>query len=403
MSRRNILWLIAVAIVVVALLSWALIPTPVAVEIAPVQLGTFVQTVDEQARTRIRDHYVIAAPLSGDVERIALREGDDVAVGAIIARLHPALPALLDSRTELELRRRTEAARAAKEAAEARVARSQVALLQARLEAERSRKLAASRLVAAAKLQTDELVLEQATHELESARADAHVAQHEIDIAMAAQTRARTGQTIGGSVWPLAAPIAGRVLRIQQKSSGTVGVGTPLLELGDPGKLEVLIELLTTDAPSVAAGAPVTLSNWGGPGDLQGRVRRVEPLGFTKISALGVEEQRVNVLVDITSPRERWRSLGEGYRLEARIQVYRKDQVLTVPTGALIRSGQRWFVYAISSKQRARQIPITIGHRNDRIAEVIVGLKQGDRVIVYPSDALRDGVRVTIAVSSSGA
>jgi HlyD family secretion protein len=394
MSRRRVFLFGIAAVLAGALLVWALVPAPIAVEVASVARGPFEQTTDEQARTRIRDHYAVTAPLNGEVERLALREGDDVAAGALVARLHPALPALLDNRTELELRRRVEAARAAKEATDARVARSAIALVQARRDAERSRQLAPSHLVAAAKLESDELALAMATQELESARADAHVAQHDIDIAVAALARAREPGGGTGSVWPVTAPIAGRVLRVQQKSAGTVTVGAPLLELGDPGNLEVLIELLTTEAPLVAAGAPVRFINWGGPTTLSGRVRRIEPWGFTKVSALGVEEQRVNVLVDITSPRKEWDALGEGYRLDARIQVYRRDNALTVPTGALFRMGERWSVYLITTGQRAQRVPVTIGHRNDRVAEVLAGLREGDRVVVYPSDALRDGARV---------
>ena len=401
MGRHRLIWYGIVAVVLAALLVWALVPAPIAVEVAVVARGPFEQTTDEQARTRIRDHYAVTAPLNGELERIALREGDDVAAGALIARLHPALPALLDNRTELELRRRVEAARAAREAAEARVARSAIALVQARSDAERSRQLASSHLVAAAKLEADELTLAMATQELESARADAHVAQHDIDIAVAALARAREPGGGGGSAWPITAPIAGRVLRVQQKSAGTVTVGTPLLELGDPGNLEVLVELLTTEAPLVVAGAPVRLINWGGSTALSGRVRRIEPWGFTKISALGVEEQRVNVLVDITSPRKDWESLGEGYRLDVRIQVYRREDALIVPIGALFRTGDRWSAYVIGAGQRARRVPVTIGHRNDRSAEVLAGLKAGERVVVYPSDALRDGARV--AVGARGA
>jgi len=395
MSRRNMLWIGASALLVAVLVAWAVIPRPVAVDVVSVKRGLFTQTVDEQAKTRIRDHYTVTAPLNGELDRITLREGDDVPVGTIVARLRPALPALLDSRTELELRRRVEAAQAAKEAADARVARSQVAVVQARLDAERSRKLAESHLIAAAKLETDELTLAMATQEVASAKADAHVARHDIDIAIAALARARAGGRGDGSTdWPLAAPIGGRVLRVQQKSGGSVGIGTPLLELGDPGNLEILIELLTTEAPQVTPGAPVRLINWGGPAPLNGQVRRVEPWGFTKVSALGVEEQRVNVLVDIISPRSDWESLGEGYRLDAQIQVYRQAQALIAPTGALLRVGERWHVYAVTPDRRARQVPVTIGHRNDRYAEVLEGLKQGDRVVVYPGDAVRNGVRV---------
>jgi HlyD family secretion protein len=401
MSRRNLLWIAAVGLPVAGLVAWAMVPARIAVEVAAVQRGPFATTVDEQARTRIRDHYSLTAPLAGEVERVALREGDDVAAGSVVAHLRPALPALLDSRTELELRRRVEAARAAMEAAEARVARAQVAQAQARLEAERSRKLAESHVVSAAKLETDELALAMAAQELASARADAHVATHDIDIAVAALARAREAGRGGSSAeWPLTAPISGRVLRVQQKSGGTVSVGTPLLELGDPANLEVLIELLTTEAPQVAPGAPVRLSNWGGPAPLDGRVRRVEPLGFTKVSALGVEEQRVNVIVDLVSPREAWASLGEGYRLDAQIEVYREALALTVPSGALFRNADRWFVYTLTSSARARSTPVTVGRRNDRYAQILGGLREGERVIVYPGDAVRDGARVSVTAGS---
>ncbi|MGB8693084.1 MAG: HlyD family efflux transporter periplasmic adaptor subunit [Steroidobacteraceae bacterium] len=402
MRNRKVYWIVAATLFAAALVGWAFIPAPLAVEVATVQRGLFEQTVDELARTRIRDHYAVSAPLNGEVERITLREGDDVAAGTAIARLRPALPALLDTRTELELRRRVEAARAAKEAADARLARSGVALVQARREAERSRQLAQSQMVAAAKVESDELALAMANQELESARADAHVAQHEIDISVAALARARDGGRGGGTEWSLTAPIAGRVLRVQQKSGGTVGVGTPLIEFGDPANLEVLIELLTTEAPRVVPGAAVRLSNWGGVAPLSGRVRRVEPWGFTKISALGVEEQRVNVLVDIVSPRKDWASLGEGYRLDAQIQVYRKEQALSVPTGALFRVGERWYVYVVTPERRARQVALSIGQRNDRSVEVLAGVDAGDRVVVYPSDAIRDGVRVAVSNPPSG-
>ncbi len=192
------------------------------------------------------------------------------------------------------------------------------------------------------------------------------------------------------------------MLRVHQKSGGSVAVGAPLIELGDPADIEVLIELLTTEAPLVVPGAPVRLSNWGGSQPLSGRVRRIEPWGFTKVSALGVEEQRVNVVVDIVSPRKDWESLGEGYRLDAQIQVYRRAEALTVPTGALFRSGERWLVYVVTPKRRVHQVPVSVGHRNDRYAEVLGGLNDGDRVVVYPGDALRDGVRVSLQQKRGG-
>jgi len=394
-------WLLAVSLAgLVAFLVWLLTPAPVAVEIGTVTRGPLAETVDELAKTRIRDHYVLSAPLTGELERITLREGDEIAAGATVARLRPVIPAMLDSRTELELRRRVEAARAAQERAGARLAQSEVALSQARLDVERSRQLAESKLIPAAKLESDELAFLMAQRELDSANADAHVARHDIDIAVAAASRVRQGtRGDGGEDWLLKAPIAGRVLRVQQKSAGTVSVGTPLIEFGDLAKLEVVIEALTNEATRVTPGAPVTFDNWGGPEPLLGRVRQIEPWGFTKLSALGVEEQRVNILLDFLSPHEKWASLGEAYRLDAHIQVYRNDSALRLPTGALFRAGERWTVYAVESNGRVKRVPVQIDHRGAVFAELLSGLQEGARVVLYPGDTIADGVRVTSATS----
>jgi HlyD family secretion protein len=398
MTRRNQLLLAGTLVGIAGFLVWLLMPAPLAVDIGTVTRGPLELTVDEQAKTRIRDHYVLSAPLTGELGRITLREGDEIAAGETVARLQPVIPALLDSRTELELRRRVEAARATQERAAARFAQSQVALAQARLEVERSRKLAESKLVPAAKLETDELALLMAQRELDSASADVHVARHDVDVAIAAVSRARDStRGDAGADWPLKAPIAGWVLRVQQKSAGTVNVGAPLIEFGDLGNLEVVIEALTNEATCVAPGAPVTFDNWGGPQPLLGRVRRIEPWGFTKVSALGVEEQRVNVLVDFLSPHDQWASLSEGYRLDAHIQVYRNDSALRLPTGALFRSGEQWAVYALQSNGRVRRVQVRIDHRGAVFTELLSGLPDGARVVLYPGDTIQDGVRVTSA------
>lgn len=400
MTRRN-QWILGATLTgLVAFLVWVLIPSPVAVEIGTVSRGPLEETVDEQAKTRIRDHYVLTAPLSGELDRITLREGDEIAAGQIVARLRPVVPALLDSRTELELRRRVEAARAAQERAAARLAQAQVALEQARLEVERSRKLAESKLIAAAKLESDELAFLMAQREIDTADADVHVARHDVEVALAAVSRAHEGARTDED-WLLKAPIAGRVLRVQQKSAGTVSVGAPLIEFGDLADLEVVIEQLTNEATRVTPGAPVRFDDWGGPEPLLGRVRRIEPWGFTKISALGVEEQRVNILVDFVSPHGQWASLGEGYRLDAHIQVYRNDNALRLPTGALFRVGDQWSVYTVDSRDRARRVPVRIDHRGTVFAELLGGLPEGTRVIVYPGDTIRDGVRVAPAAGAA--
>ncbi len=400
MVRRNRLLLAGALAGVAVFLWWVLTPAPVSVEIGTVTRGPFEQTVDELAKTRIRDHYVVSAPLTGELERITLREGDAIAAGETVARLRPVIPALLDSRTELELRRRVEAARAAEERAAARLAQGRVALAQAQLEVERSRKLAESKLIPVAKLESDELSFLMAQRELDTANADVHVARHDVEVAVAAVARAHQGTRADADAdWLLKAPIAGRVLRVQQKSAGTVSVGAPLIEFGDVGNLEVVIEALTNEATRVAPGAPVRLDNWGGPKPLLGRVRRIEPWGFTKISALGVEEQRVNIIVDFLSPQTQWASLNEGYRLDAHIQVYRNDSALRVPTGALFRSGEEWAVYAVDSRDRARRVPVRIDRRGALFAELLSGLPEGARVILYPGDTIQDGVRVTAAAS----
>lgn len=400
MTRRN-RWILGGTVTgLVVFLVWVLIPSPVTVEIGTVTRGPLEETVDEQARTRIRDHYVLSAPLSGELDRISLREGDEIAAGQTVARLRPVVPALLDSRTELELRRRVEAARAAQERAAARLAQGQVALEQARLEVERSRKLAESKLVAVAKLESDELGFLMAQREIDTANADVHVARHDVDVAVAAVSRAHEGARTDED-WLLKAPIAGRVLRVQQKSAGTVSVGAPLIEFGDLSDLEVVIEQLTNEATRVTPGAPVRFDDWGGARPLVGRVRRIEPWGFTKISALGVEEQRVNILVDFVSPHEQWASLGEGYRLDAHIQVYRNDNALRLPTGALFRVGDQWAVYSVDNRDRARRTAVRVDHRGAVFAELLGPLSEGTRVILYPGDTIRDGVRVAPATGAA--
>jgi HlyD family secretion protein len=392
-TRNKVTWL-AIAALAGAALVWALRPSPVAVEIVAITRGPFDKTVDEQAKTRVRNHYVISTPLAGTVERITLTEGDSVKPGETIAVLHPTEPSLLDARTRSELVGRLAAAQAAKEHAEVGVAAAQAELAQARIDLDRTTKLAAQNLVAKAKVETDTLTVALKTQELEAARASVHVAQHDVDVARAALSRASGGAT-DGSAWLIRSPVQGRLVRVMQVSEATLGVGVPLVEIADAADLEVVVEVLTADAAQVKPGARVELSNWGGPGVLEGRVRRIEPLAFTKISALGVEEQRVNVIVDILTPPSERTDLGEGYRVDARISTYHNDNVLLVPTGALFRSGDRWSVYAVTPGGRARLTPVEIGQRNSADAELLKGLAAGDRVVVYPSDAVKDGSRVS--------
>ncbi|MFZ5637060.1 MAG: efflux RND transporter periplasmic adaptor subunit [Pseudomonadota bacterium] len=384
-----------------ALLVWAFAPRPVPVETATARIGRFERTVDEDARTRVRDRYAITAPLAGRVSRIALREGDAVEHDATLATLTPALPPMLDARTEAQLAARVETADAAVDRAAARIALARTALAQARNTLKREEGLARDRFIAASQLENDRLAVRAAEQDLESAKEDHHVAGHELEQARAALAAARDDDV---GAFAVRAPVSGRVLRVTQTSEGMVALGAPLLELGDTAQMEIVAELLTTDALQATPGMPVRIERWGGPKPLAGRVRRVEPAGFTKISALGVEEQRVNVLIDLTGPREDWRSLGDGFRVGVRIVVVARDDALLVPVSAVfprpgaggdgeVDGARPMAVFAIQDG-RARLREVAVGGRNGSDAWIVSGLRAGERVIVYPGDAVAEGVRV---------
>jgi len=376
-----------------ALLGWAFAPRPVDVEVAQVTQGRFEATIDEDGKTRLRDRYVVSAPLAGVVDRIALREGDAVQAGAPVATLMPALSPLLDERTLREQQARVDIAGANVRRADARIALARVGLQQARNDMQRSDQLAKQGFVSPTKLETDRLAAEAAQKELDAAVQERHVAGHEVEQARAAIAAV---QGRGGSgAFVLRAPVSGRVLKVAQTSEATVPLGTPLLELGDTSRMEVAAELLTTDALQARPGSRVMIERWGGPAPLEGRVRLVEPAAFTKMSALGVEEQRVRVLIDITSPPERWQALGDGYRVSVRIVTQAQDNAVKVPVSAVFPrpDAQGMAVFALDAG-RARLVPVELGARNGNDAWVRTGLAAGASVIVYPPAAVRDGLKV---------
>jgi HlyD family secretion protein len=391
-------WIGAVlgAIATVAALTWAFSPRPLEVEVARVTEGPFETTIEEDGKTRLRDRYVVSAPLAGLVARIALREGDAVEAGALLATLTPVLPAMLDERTRREQQLRVEITQAQAQRAAARVAGANIALQQARNEVQRIELLARQGFVAPTKIDTDKLAEEAAQKELDAAIQDGHVAGHEVEQARAALLAVqRPGAAAHG--FELRAPIAGRVLRVVQASEGAVPLGAPLIELGDTARLEIVAELLTTDALQARPGSLVRIERWGGEGVLEGRVRQVEPAAFTKVSALGVEEQRVRVLIDLTSPAARWQPLGDGFRVSVRIVTRALPKVLKVPVSAvfpvpLSEGGAAVFVL---DGGRARLVPVKLGARNGSEAWIESGLSAGATVIVYPPAATRDGVRAS--------
>jgi HlyD family secretion protein len=382
-------------VAVLALVVLIFRPAPVRVDVARAVRGPLQVTVDEEGKTRVRDRFVMAAPVAGRVERITLDEGDVVEPGTVAARIHP-LP--LDPRARAEATARLDAAQAEQRAADARVEQARAALEQARRAGNRARQLAAAGTLSAQEREQAELAETTQEKELEAATFAARAAVYNVEAARAALLAptgnaealvAPCGESDAACI-ALRSPIHGRVLRVPEESERVVAVGTPLIELGDPSALEVVVDVLSADAVKVHPGALMLIDDWGGPGTLRARVRLVEPAAFTKVSALGVEEQRVNVIADFLQPAD---SLGDGYRLEARIVVWESDDVLKIPSSALFRRGSVWNVF-VAEGGRARRRALEIGHRSGLEVEVLQGIEPGETAILHPSDQIDDGVRV---------
>ena len=388
---RFMLW--GAAALFLALIAWAFRPQPVPVDLMSVQRGTLRVTIGEEGMTRVRERYIVSAPVAGRLQRVELKPGNRVSArDTVLAAFLPAAPSLLDPRTRAEASARTKAAEAARDQA-------RVALQRARDEAAFSRsELARQRQVAKFGGITDErlaaLEQESRTRDAQASAAElaVQVAEHDLEAARAAlqQVVSPTAAASGG-VLMLRSPIDGTVLRVHRESEALVPAGTPLIEVGNPDELEVVADLLSTDAVKVQPGFPVLITGWGGDATLRGRVRLVEPAGFTKISALGVEEQRVNVLIDFDAAPGG--ALGDGYRVEISIIIWEQSGVLKCPTSALFRAGDAWAVFAVRDG-RARQTTVQVGQRNALEAELLGGLAEGDQVIVHPGDTVADGVRV---------
>lgn len=389
-------WTVSATLAVVIALVLAFRPQPLSVELATVWRGTFEQGIEKDGKTRVRQRYTVSAPIAGMLQRLPLKAGDVVQQGMLVATIAPQAPALLDVRTERELTERLGAAEASQLRAAAEVARAQATLEQARTDLQRAQQLAARGLMAQGQLEQSALAATTASRALEVAQQAAHAATHEVEVARAAlwyrQHETATRPT-SQPLWQVHAPAQGRVLKVWQESAGVVAAGTPLLDIADPTDLEVVVDVLTTDAVQIPPGASVQMEQAGLAQPLLGRVRLVEPGGFTKISALGVEEQRANVVLDFVSPPALWQTLGDTYRVETRILVWRQEHALLVPTGALFRVGADWAVFVVA-QGRTRQHPVMLGRRNATEAVVEQGLAEGEQVILYPSDAVHDGVRV---------
>lgn len=394
---------IALAVAVVAaagLAFWALQPQPIEVQAASVTRGVFEQTVSDDGKTRVRDRFVVSAPLAGRVARIALKAGDPVQAGQTLAELTPTAPAFLDARAERELRARIGAAEALQMRAKADVGKTEAQLAQARADRDRSGKLATQGFLAPTAREQGELAVRTAERSLEAAQFAEHSAAHEVEQARAALIRYRAeseGKVAQGAKWEVRSPVAGSVLRVVQENEGAVALGAPLVELADPRSLEVIVDVLSQDAVGIRPGMPARLELGPGIAPLGARVRRVEPAAFTKTSALGIEEQRVNVVMDFTESLAQIQTVGDGYRVEAGIVVFRVDQAIMVPVGALFRDADGWAVFVIDGG-RAVKRRLVSARRNGMVALVESGVEPGEPVVVYPPDALRDGVKVAVRV-----
>ncbi|MCO6047204.1 HlyD family efflux transporter periplasmic adaptor subunit [Aeoliella sp. ICT_H6.2] len=409
--------LIAVGLGLVGLIVWSFVPEAVEVDMATVERGTVLVTVDEDGKTRIREKYVVSTPLSGRLLRINMDPGDVVVAGkTLLATIEPRDPELLDARAIAQAEARVKAA-------EASVKKSEPVLSQARIdlgnaETYLARLRASQAAVMRSEIDDAEARFQAASEELRAAKYAQEIAEFELQQARAAllRSRPRDEENAGnqelpnggadeknaanengtnGNSWnhTIRSPITGRVLRVFQESSAVVTAGMSLLELGDPSDLEVEIDVLSSDAVKIQPGARVMLEHWGGEPVLNGRVRLVEPSGFTKISTLGVEEQRVNVIVDLTDPADERQNLGDGFRVEARIVVAEAKDVLRIPASSLFRPDEGWAVFKVVDG-RAVETKVVPGYQNGLEAEIREGLAEGDQVIIHPSDKIADGVKV---------
>jgi HlyD family secretion protein len=391
MTKRNKIALGVVLVAVAAVVAWALRAPPVSVELAEVRKGTFEQTVSDDGKTRVRERYTVSAPLAGRIERIQLKAGDPVERGQAVAVLTPAAPALLDARAVRELQARVGAAEAQQLRAKAEVARVMAQRDQSKADFDRQAKLFQEGFISATAREQAELALRTAERTVEAARFAEEAAGHELEQARAALTRYRSGEP--GAKWQVTSPVTGSVLKVIQESEGNVVLGAPLLELADARSLEAVVDVLSQESVAIRPGMPARIDLGRGVAPLAARVRLIEPAAFTKISALGVEEQRVNVVLDFVETLDKVQTIGDAFRVDAVIVTRRVADAITVPVGALFRDGEGWAVFVAQDSmavKRAVKAPL----RNGAEALVEDGLTPGERVVVYPSDALRDGSRI---------
>lgn len=388
--RRLVPWFFGLALV--SLIGWGLWPKPVVVETGLAMRAPLTVYVSEEGKTRVRNRYGVAAPVAGKMRRVALKPGDTVVAGeTLITSIEAVAPALLDSRARLQAEAVVSMQEASRKRAEASLEAARAALKVAEAERERVRSVQTEGTVSASDRDRIEAEASIKGAELRAMEFSLQVIDHEL-----AQARAvllRPDSNTQGNLVEVKSPVSGVVLGVMQESEIIVSPGMPILEVGDPDDLEIEAEILSRDAVTIQSGDAVEIEQWGGEAPLKGRVRLVEPSAFTKISALGVEEQRVYVLADLVDPPAAAKALGDRYRVEVKVAVWHSDDVLVVPSGALFREGNAWKTF-IYQDGVARSAEVEAGHTDGRHTEILAGLKAGDKLLQHPPDTVKDGISV---------
>lgn len=393
LMRKFITWAVGIGLVV--LIAMGLRPQPIEVELGVLTRGPLTVHVVEEGKTRIRNRYVVAAPVGGQMRRVNLKAGDEVKAGeTVLTTIEPTLSPLLDPRARTQAEARVKTTEAAKMQAAQSLGMAKTAEKFALSNWERTKKLVNSGSISDTDRDNSERDAEMKQREVRAAEFAQKVAEHELEQAKAALMQFDAPATGGVIVSiPVHAPVSGRVLKVLQESAMVVTQGTAILEVGDPADIEIEAEILSRDAVTIKPGAEVLVEQWGGEEPLKARVRRVEPAAFTKVSALGVEEQRVIVLSDLVNPPVHAQALGDRYRVEVRVAIWHRDDVLLVPSGALFREGSAWMTFVFADGV-AKKVALEAGHNDGRMTEVLKGLDTGTRVLLHPPDTVKDGVAV---------
>jgi HlyD family secretion protein len=388
----------AISVLIVVLIIWGYWPQPVFVELIEAKRAPLTITIEEEGRTRVVDRYVISAPVDGVACRQQLKVGDDVTQGQVLLGITPLESQVLDPRTRAQTRAQVAAAESALHAAEQQAEAAEASAKLAVIDLKRIKPLVEKGVVstddydrAVTQVETTEAVQRSADFQVEVARYELQAAKTVLEYTAEDRLAAKGSPE---ERIPVVSPIDGKILKVTRECEGPVRTGENLLEIGDPSLMEVEVDVLSADAVKIEEGMKVLFERWGGEQPLEGIVRKIEPVGFTKVSALGVEEQRVLIISDFTSPKEQWQRVGDGYRVEAKFLLWHKDDVLHVPASSLFRYKDGWAVFVVKNNHAERRV-VEVGQRNGLVAQILEGVSEGEEVVNHPSDDVEDGVRVT--------